>query len=153
MSPESFGGIIADAPDIPVSFTSTAATSASLISLSWSQGPTYYGLPVVDYGISYDEGQGDSTVTLLAAGITDTTYSYSQVTQGTTYVFYIQARSEFSYSEYSTPISVLAAEKPAKPATPTTSIDGDNVLIDWTAPDNMGSAITGYIIEVMHSDG
>jgi hypothetical protein len=56
MSPESFGGIIADAPDIPVSFTSTAATSASLISLSWSQGPTYYGLPVVDYGISYDEG-------------------------------------------------------------------------------------------------
>lgn len=55
------GGVIADAPDIPISFQSTALTSASVIGLSWSPGPTFYGLPVLDYALSYDNGLGDNS--------------------------------------------------------------------------------------------
>jgi hypothetical protein len=54
LSPEGSGGNIADSPDIPINFASTAATSALLIGLSWSPGPTWYGLDVHDYALSYD---------------------------------------------------------------------------------------------------
>lgn len=103
------GGVIAGPPDIPINFQSTAATSASLIVLTWTQGPTYYGSPVIDYGISYDLGLGDGSKNLIEAGITDTTYSLTNVVKGTTYTFHVQARSDYSYSEYSTSLSVLAA--------------------------------------------
>lgn len=88
-SPVGSGGIIADSPDVPISFASTAATSASLIALSWSAGPTWYGLDVQDYAISYDKGLGDGSTYLLESGIIETTYTFAPVVQGTSYVFTI----------------------------------------------------------------
>jgi len=37
---------------------------------------------------------------------------------------------------------------PATPAAPTTSFDGTNVIVRWTAPDNGGSTITAYTIKI-----
>jgi hypothetical protein len=35
---------------------------------------------------------------------------------------------------------------------PTTSVDGDFVIVDWNEPDDKGSEITGYRIEIRNSD-
>jgi hypothetical protein len=78
-SPVGSGGIIADSPDIPISFVSTEATSASQISLSWSPGPEFYGLNVQDYMISYDQGLADGSQHILEGGIVDTTYTLTPV--------------------------------------------------------------------------
>jgi len=50
-------------------------------------------------------------------------------------------------------VSILAAEKPAKPAAPTTVISGSNVMIDWVAPNANGSPITSYTITIKKLDG
>ena len=42
---------------------------------------------------------------------------------------------------------------PSTPAAPTTVISGSNVVINWAAPANGGSAITGYDVEIRKSDG
>jgi hypothetical protein len=49
--------------------------------------------------------------------------------------------------------AVIMATVPSTPAAPTTTVSGSNVLITWTAPADGGSAITGYIVEILQSDG
>jgi len=75
------------------------------------------------------------------------------LTQGKTYVFTVSARNSYGPSEASSALSVLAAQIPAIPAAPTTSFDGSNVIVTWTAPDNGGSAITAYTIRIKQNDG
>jgi hypothetical protein len=53
----------------------------------------------------------------------------------------------------SSELSILAAQAPSKPLSPTTAISGRNVTISWLAPDNGGSAILGYIIKIRLHDG
>jgi uncharacterized protein YlzI (FlbEa/FlbD family) len=65
---------------------------------------------------------------------------------GQTYTFKVEARNNVGYSSYSQPISIIAARLPSVPATPTTLIDGNSVVVSWTAPYNGGSRITGYTI-------
>jgi len=51
------------------------------------------------------------------------------------------------FSDFSLPISILAAQIPDIPLAPTTTIsDRWNVVIDWIAPYNGGSPITSYTI-------
>ena len=59
----------------------------------------------------------------------------------------------YGYSAFSNEVSILAAERPAAPATPTTSFAADYVTISWSQPDNMGSPITSYSILIEKSDG
>ena len=52
------------------------------------------------------------------------------------------------------PISwTVSATVPSTPAAPTTTTTVPNVVINWVAPANGGSAITGYDVEIRHSDG
>jgi hypothetical protein len=43
------------------------------------------------------------------------------------------------------------ATVPTAPAAPTTRISGTNVVIEWVAPANGGSAITGYEVKILNS--
>lgn len=56
-------------------------------------------------------------------------------------------------SALSSSISILAAQIPAQPVAPTTVISGLNVLVRWIAPDNGGSQITAYLVQLQKSDG
>jgi len=67
---------------------------------------------------------------------------------GKTYRFKISARNDLGSSDYSSPISILAAQQPDKPATPTTTVSDANVVITWTAPPSGGSDITGYTVTI-----
>ena len=55
-------------------------------------------------------------------------------------------------SDFSNSITVLAAQTPDKPNTPTTSRLLDNVVIDWEAPNDNGSPIEKYTIQILTSD-
>ena len=97
----SSGGTIARAPDTPINFAQNPVqTSATSIGLQWNAGLTYYGYPIIDYAVSWDEGNGDSSIVLLEMGLTDTSTTLSNVLKGVTYTFYVQARSEYGFSAY-----------------------------------------------------
>lgn len=48
---------------------------------------------------------------------------------------------------------MLAAQVPAQPGAPRTARNGSNVDIVWDLPDNGGSAITLYLIEILQENG
>ncbi len=58
------------------------------------------------------------------------------------------ATNDHGSSDYSTPVSILAAQSPDQPLTPSTEISGSNVIIRWAAPPTGGSDITGYIVAI-----
>jgi hypothetical protein len=89
----------------------------------------------------------------VKSGVVVTTYTLYATTEGTTYTFKVKARNEFGLSAFSASISILAAEVPAQAAAPTTSFSDTEVVIAWTEPDNMASAITSYHIYIRESDG
>jgi|688.fasta_scaffold1751971_2 hypothetical protein len=62
------------------------------------------------------------------------------------------ARNSYGFSVFSDSISILTAQKPAQPSAPITTWAPDDVVISWLAPDNGGSAITGYKVTVRQSD-
>jgi hypothetical protein len=70
----------------------------------------------------------------------------------------VQARSVYEdLSLYSDAVTILAAQEPAQPLAPVTTVEGpnehgDHVIFTWIAPDYMGSAITGYHLEIRHYD-
>jgi hypothetical protein len=83
------------------------------------------------------------------------TKSYTTVVglaPGSTYAFKVYIRNSVGYS-IATEISVLAAQKPDMPATPTTSITGGtNVLVSWMEPYDGASPIISYSITFRHAD-
>ena len=73
--------------------------------------------------------------------------------KGRLYSFKVQAINNVGVSALSQPISILAAQMPAQPIAPVTSINELNVVVRWTAPDNGGSAITDYDIRIKTNSG
>ena len=49
-------------------------------------------------------------------------------------------------------MSILTAQIPVQPTAPTTTWQPDDVVINWTAPNNGGSPITGYTVKIRQSD-
>jgi len=58
----------------------------------------------------------------------------------------VEARNAYGLSFFSNTVTILAAQVPAQPSAPTTAWSPDNVIVTWSAPDNGGSAITGYTV-------
>ena len=56
------------------------------------------------------------------------------------------------YSPFSNEVEILAAQIPAQPAAPTTTLDGDSITIAWTAPDDGGSKLNGFKVLVKTND-
>ena len=142
------GAIILTAPDAPHNLVSDPAVSnASEIKITWEQGANG-GAAISMYRVHYDQGSGTGQFVVLATGITELTYTATGLTAGKTYKFKVQSRNSFSYSAYSDEVAVLAAQTPVKPAAPTTSAVGDNVVISWTAPFANGSPILSYTVYI-----
>lgn len=80
------------------------------------------------------------------------------LTTGLTYNFRIEARNSIGYSTYSNVVTAMAAIVPTAPAAPSTAMDVNNVIIDWSSPSSSsqtayGSAIVGYKVNIRWSDG
>jgi hypothetical protein len=79
-------------------------------------------------------------------------YTVTGLTAGVTYKFKVQARNTEGFSAYSAEVEILAAQAPSAPLTPTTTISGSNVVVNWSAPTDNGSPILGYLILIRQSD-
>lgn len=60
----------------------------------------------------------------------------------------MEARNSYGYSVPSNTISILTAQKPAKPLAPTTSWVPDDVILSWSAPNDGGSPLIGYVVSL-----
>ena len=138
-------------PDAPINLANVPEiTNGSQIGLEWEDGASDGGAEVLDYKITWDQGTNDQTV--LVEFLNALSYTVTGLTAGVTYAFKVQSRNRIGYSDYSTPVSILAAQGPDTPAAPSTSFIGDWLVVDWTAPASGGSPITAYRIQIRHAD-
>ena len=89
----------------------------------------------------------------LISGLLTRSYVATSLNVGSIYQYKVRSRNAFGFSEFSEPVSILAAEVPNKPDAPTTTFDRTVVKVDWIEPFDQGSPITGYRILVRKSDG
>jgi hypothetical protein len=128
-----------------------AVTTATVIGLTWNNGISTGGSPIIDYRVSYDQSTGVYVV--LGTGIVPRSYSTTvTLTPGAIYKFRVEARNSVGYSATSTAFSILAAQPPTKPSAPVTTASEGNIVVSWTAPYNGGSTITSYSIFFRHND-
>ena len=97
-------------PNAPVSLQNNlAVTLATQIGLTWVDGTSSGGVPIIDYQIWYDSGILNSNLIQLVTGLTTKSYTATGLTEGTTYVFKVAARNSVGVSPLSEQVSVLAA--------------------------------------------
>ena len=123
------GALIQYVPDSPSQLLNLPeVTSANQIGITWTDGKSDGGAAVIDYRIQYDQSTG--TWIELASGIQVKYYTTTvSLIQGHLYSFKVQSRNSVGYGEFSSILTVLAAQLPNQPSSPATSIDGPNVNI------------------------
>lgn len=115
------GAVILTAPDPPTNLAdNTFVTDKDEVGLTWFKPNFEGGSAVEDYTISYAIDDGNNNYSVLASGVTSTSYTDTSVVMGTTYLFKVQARSAHGISDYSNILTVLIASKPSRPSAPTT---------------------------------
>ena len=135
----------ATTPGAPTGLTATA--SAGQVALSWTAPSTNGGSAVTGYQIWRSTTAGAETLLASPAG-TQTTYTNTGLTNGTTYFYTVKAvnligASGASNEASATPVSVPGAPRSVSAKTAATK----GVTLTWAAPtSNGGSAITGYKI-------
>lgn len=146
------GGVIVLVPDPPLNLQNDpSVTDKATIRFTWTDGASDGGETIIDYRVSYDQATGNYVE--LASGLTVQGYTTSvTLTAGRTYSFKVEARNSVGYSAVSDKVSILAAQAPDKPAAPVTSVDGDNIVISWTIPEDGASSITSYFIVIRQND-
>lgn len=98
--------------------------------------------------------KGTSTFELLKAGHLPKQYTtVVTLIQGTRYEFNVKARNSVGFSLVSSTWEVLAAQVPFQPNAPKTTVVGSDVEISWDLPNNGGSVITAYKIEILEENG
>jgi hypothetical protein len=106
--------------------------------------------------LQWHEGDSDVDATwvdLLPVSAYSTVTSYTVtdgLTSGYSYSFRVRAVNFWGEGQYSSTTVLVASTSPETALTPTTSIDtatGD-LVISWSDPDDRGSAIAQYLIEI-----
>ena len=64
--------------------------------LTWSDGLSTGGTPIIDYRVSYDQGIGEWQV--LSTGVSLKQYVRTTLDQGVVYTFRVEARNAIGYS-------------------------------------------------------
>lgn len=109
------------------------------------------GAPVLHYRVTWDQGTG--VFVTLEDEVLQQSYTATGLSASVTYVFKVQAKNSFGYSDFSETVSILSAQTPNIPSAPTTSFVGSDLIVSWTPPVSGGSPITAYNIQIRHSDG
>jgi len=128
-----------------------AVTASGVVGLSWSAPGSSGGSPIIDYQVSYKTGAAAFSV--LATGITMTSYTASSLNADTIYTFKVTARTLVGLGQDSAEVAIRASAIPTVPAAPTTVTNSNvSVTISWVAPFNGGSAINSYTVSIRQSD-
>ncbi|MGO3248959.1 MAG: Ig-like domain-containing protein [Agrococcus casei] len=107
--------------------------------LSWA-APADNGSPITGYRVDYDGG---------SQMCESTTCTVTGLQNGIEYRFTVTAINEIGESEPSAEtIFVRPDVPPETPGTPRPQRGDGEVLVQWQAPENRGSAITHYVVEI-----
>lgn len=85
-------------------------------------------------------------------------YTVTSLTAGKTYKFKVEARNSIGYSLPSNELTTIAAIVPTAPGAPSTIMNVNDVVVNWSPPSQTsqtayGSAIIGYKVLIRWSDG
>lgn len=145
------GALIITIPDPPVSLAEDELQrSATNLAITWDIITTV-GIPeqgystVIDYRVSIAEQYGEYTV---LGTTTDQSFLATDLSSGTFYEFKVEARNMYGYSEYSDMITLLSAYIPEPPINVVTTIEGDQVKVEWELVTSNGSPILAYNVYV-----
>jgi len=143
-------------PDAPTGLTARASGSTT-INLSWT-APDNGGAAIRGYLIE-ESTDGGSTFSELVASHSTTTYSHTGLDPGTTRHYRVSAINSVNTGSPSTAVSATTepastVTAPAAPTGLTARASGSaTISLSWTAPDDGGATITGYLIEVSTDGG
>ena len=90
-----------------------AITASGIIGITWSAPSSNGGSAIIDYKISYKTGTAAYSV--LASGITATSYTASSLSAGVIYNFKVTARNAVGLGADSSEVSIIAATRPTSP--------------------------------------
>ena len=134
-------------PGIPT-LTATARDADGHVELSWTK-PSPGTSPITGYQIQRWDGSAWEMLP-TSLGAEDTKYEDATAELGTMYYYAIRAVSgagEGEYTQRSFPSAMLVAKAPDTP-TITPTVDGQTIVLSWTAPAANGADITAYQIQV-----
>lgn len=135
----------AAAPDAPTGVSAVAVDFDSA-SVSWTASTIDLVDPVVEYVIT---PVGEPGLAVTIPGETATTGTVDGLTPGVSYTFFVTAVNGIPQSSADSAVSnaVVPNEVPGQPALPTAgTVTDSSIVVNWTAPANNGSAITGYTV-------
>ena len=112
------------------------------VTLSWDAPDDNGGSDINDYEYQVDSGGWVST------GGTSTTYTVAGLTSGQPYEFRVRAVNSEGYGAESVPVRVAPATVPGAPRNLGGARGNAEVMLDWDAPDDGGSAIERYEYKV-----
>ena len=127
-------------PGIPTAVSGTAGDSS--VALQWT-APSPGAQPINDYIIQYSS-DGGSTWTTDDTSSTSTSATVTGLTNGTGYIFEVEAVNSIGDGPFTTPSGTLTPAGPPGPPTITSISPLDGALrVNFTAPTGAGT-ITGY---------
>ena len=115
----------------------TASPGNQTITVSWT-GSNAEGSPVASYTVSSPSGLGCTT--------TATSCGFSGLTNGTSYSFTVTATNAIGVSPLSATASTTPSTIPSVALNFTATQGNQSITLSWSAPNNGGSAITGYTV-------
>src|SRR5207245_2523061 len=137
------------APSTPIGLAATTASS-SQINLSWTAPADNGGSAITGYMIERSANGGSTWSTIASnSGSTATTFSDTALAAGTAYTYRVSAINSVGTGSPSNSASATTlAVAPSPPmGLAATAVSSSQINLSWTAPNNGGSAITGYKIE------
>ena len=132
-------------PDAPTDLSATPGNTQ--ISLSWTAPTNNGGSVITDYTIQYSADTGTSWNTFTGGIATVTSATVTGLTNGQLYQFRVSAVNEAGTGVSSGIASSTPRTIPAAPTNLTATLGDAQIVLSWTAPDNGGSPITGYVIQ------
>ena len=127
---------------VPVAPTNVVATGGSAIAnITWTSSSDNGGSPIISYRITSTPGNNR----LIVGNVTNA--RFAGLTNGTTYVFTVSAINSIGSSvESASSNSVTPLSAPSPPTITSVTPGVGSITIEWSEPDNGGTAITGYIV-------
>ena len=134
--------VYASSPAVPATPTATAGITSA--TLTWA-APVNNGSAITGYVVTpYLGGVAQATQTFDAS---TTTRTLTGLTPGGSYTFTVAATNAYGTSAASAQsAAVVPYALPAAPVISAATAGSQSAVLTWTAPNNGGSAITGYVV-------
>ncbi len=138
--------------EAPTGLTATSVSSTA-IDLSWTAPLDTGGELIIGYQIERQTGTGVFEIIVSDTETTDTAYSDSELTAGTSYTYRVAAITTTGTGAVSGTAGATTFDLPTIPTNLTAVGANTEVTLTWTAPSDGGSTITDYLVEFNDGSG